>query len=142
MTDHPELEDAWFSTDYQVGDTLIFSALTIHMALPNETDDRLRVSLDNRYQAIGDPIAEHMLEPHLSNLSPFGWEQVYRDWGSDELKYYWKRENMTVVPRDSSYSDSGFDEAIELAQAGNSYARHHLARLVRRVPDSPGGPSG
>ena len=139
ITDHPELEDAWFSTDYQVGDTLIFPALTIHMALPNETDDRLRVSLDNRYQAIGDPIAEHMLEPHLSNLSPFGWEQVYRDWDSDELKYYWKRENMTVVPRDLSYSDSGFDEAIELARAGNSYARHHLARFVRRVPDSPEG---
>jgi hypothetical protein len=37
------------------------------------------------------------------------------------------------------YSDSGFDEAIELARAGNSYARHHLARLVRRVPDSPEG---
>ena len=31
------------------------------------------------------------------------------------------------------------DEAIELARAGNSYARHHLARFVRRVPDSPEG---
>lgn len=135
--DHPELGGAWFSTDYQVGDTLIFPALTIHMALPNKTEDRIRVSLDNRYQAVDDPIAEHMLEPHLSNFSSFSWEQVYRDWDSDELKYYWKREGIKVVARDLSYTNGGFDEAIELARSGNSHARHHLERFIRRAPDSP-----
>ena len=138
-SEHEELEDKWFSTNYQVGDTLIFPALTIHMALPNVTEDRLRVSLDNRYQAIDDPIAEHMLDPHLSNFSPFGWEQVYQDWESDELKYYWKEQPVTVIPRDFSFSDRGFDEAIEMARSGNRHARHHLERFVRRVPDSPDG---
>ena len=46
---------------------------------------------------------------------------------------------MKVVPRDFSYSDIGVDAAVELARAGNTYARHHLARFVRRVPDSPEG---
>tara|TARA_B100000809_G_scaffold229825_1_gene243717 strand:+ start:1536 stop:2579 length:1044 start_codon:yes stop_codon:yes gene_type:complete len=138
-SEHEELEDKWFSTNYLAGDTLIFPALTIHMALPNLTEDRLRVSLDNRYQAIDDPIAEHMLDPHLSNFNPFGWEQVYQDWESDELKYYWKEQPVTVIPRDFSFSDRGFDEAIEMARSGNRHARHHLERFVRRVPDSPDG---
>ena len=138
-SEHDELEKEWLSTNYEVGDTLIFPALTIHMALPNVTEDRLRVSLDNRYQAVDDPIAEHMLDPHLSNFSPFGWEQVYQDWDSDDLKYYWKKQPITVVPRDFSYSDKGFEEAIEMARSGNPHARHHLERFVRRVPDSPEG---
>ncbi|MEE2990388.1 MAG: phytanoyl-CoA dioxygenase family protein [Planctomycetota bacterium] len=138
-SEHGELEDEWYSTNYEVGDTLVFPALTIHMALPNVTEDRLRVSLDNRYQAVDDPIAEHMLEPHLSNFSPFGWEQVYQDWDRDDLKYYWKQQPVTIVPRDSSYSDQGFDEAIEMARSGNPHARHHLERFVCRIPDSPEG---
>ena len=45
----------------------------------------------------------------------------------------------TVVSRDFSYADRGFDEAIELARTGNPHVRHHLERFVRRVPDSPEG---
>jgi hypothetical protein len=38
-----------------MGDALIFPSLTVHQALPNLTQDRLRVSLDNRYQALSQP---------------------------------------------------------------------------------------
>jgi len=38
----------WASTDYSCGDVLLFSALTLHRALPNESD-RLRLSVDFRY---------------------------------------------------------------------------------------------
>ena len=69
----------WLTTDYKVGDTLIFPFLTIHKALPNVTEDRLRVSLDNRYQRVGDPIAEHMLNPHLSSMSPLSWDSSVVD---------------------------------------------------------------
>lgn len=137
--DHEELDQSWLSTDYEVGDTLIFPALTVHMALPNVTEDKLRVSLDNRYQAKDDPIAEHMLEPHLSNFSTFGWEEVYRDWTGEDLKYYWKDEGLEIIPRDFSFSDKGFGEAADLAQAGNEHAQHHLRRFVKRAPDSPEG---
>lgn len=44
----------WLTTDYRPGDLLIFHSLTIHRALPN-TSDRIRLSLDARYQPISEP---------------------------------------------------------------------------------------
>ena len=127
-----ELLGEWHSTNYEVGDTLIFPALTIHKALPNLTEDRLRVSLDNRYQAVDDPIAEHMLEPHLNIFNSLTWEHVYRDWESDDLQYYWKDRDLTVLPRDLSYGNKGFEEALELARGGDERAILHLNRSVKR----------
>ena len=127
-----ELSGEWHSTDYEVGDTLIFPALTIHKALPNLTEDRLRVSLDNRYQAVDDPIAEHMLEPHLDIFNALKWEHVYQNWESDELKYYWKDRDLRVLPRDFSYGDKGFQEALELARGGDERAILHLNRAIKR----------
>ena len=131
---HEEIDPVWHTIDYEMGDTLIFPALTIHKALPNYTEDKLRLSLDNRYQAVGDTIADHMLEPH----GPCGlsWEEIYRDWESDELKYYWKNFDNPVVPRDMSFSDKGFAEALELARAGNEHAIYRLKRTVKNTPDS------
>jgi hypothetical protein len=136
---HKELDVAWHTTNYEIGDTLIFPALTIHKALPNYTEDKLRVSLDNRYQAIGDPIAEHMLEPHLNMVSKLTWEEIYRNWQADDLQYYWKQYANEVVPRDTSYTEKGFAEAIELARRGDARAQLHLKRIVKRDPDSPMG---
>ncbi len=136
---HKELDVAWHTTNYEIGDTLIFPALTIHKALPNESDDKLRVSLDNRYQAIGDPIAAHMLEPHLSLQSKLTWEEVYRNWQTDDLKYYWQAYANPIVPRDTSYAEKGFAEAVELARHGDAHAQLHLKRLVKRDPDSAMG---
>ena len=83
-TEHEEIDPVWHSIDYEPGDALFFPALTIHKALPNYTDDRLRLSLDNRYMIVGDKIADHMLEPHgPSNLT---WDEIYRDWEQDDLK--------------------------------------------------------
>lgn len=135
--EHDEIEPVWHSTDYEVGDSLIFPALTIHKALPNTTEDRLRLSLDNRYQAVGDPIAEHMLEPHIP--SGLTWEEVYEGWESEDLKYYWKQYDNPVVPRDMSYTQKGFDEAIELARSGNDHAIFRLKRTAKNDPDSDFG---
>lgn len=135
--DTDELAGDWHTTDYEIGDSLIFPALTVHKALPNLTEDRLRVSLDNRYQAMGDPIAEHMLLPHLNIFSALSWDDVYRDWESDELKYYWQDLGMPVVPRDFSYSEKGFEEALSLAREGDERARLHLTRAIKRDPTSP-----
>ena len=127
-----ELSGDWHSTNYEIGDTLIFPALTVHKALPNLTEDRLRVSLDNRYQAVDDPIAEHMLEPHLNIFNTLQWADVYRNWESDELKYYWKEHELTVIPRDFSYGNKGFEEALTLARNGDERARLHLNRIIKR----------
>jgi len=136
---HQELAVAWHTTNYEIGDTLIFPALTIHKALPNDTEDKLRVSLDNRYQAIGDPIAEHMLDPHLNLVSKLTWEEVYRNWQADDLKYYWKQHANPVVPRDLSYGEKGFAEALELARRGDPRAHLQLKRIIKRDPTSPAG---
>ncbi|MBI1924225.1 phytanoyl-CoA dioxygenase family protein [Candidatus Poribacteria bacterium] len=131
-TDAPD--SFWHTTNYEIGDTLIFHSLTIHQALPNLTEDRLRVSLDNRYQAQDDPIAEHMLAPHLNRFSELRWEEVYRDWASNDLKYYWKALNLHVVPRNFSYSNQGFSEALALAKGGDARAILHLNRIIKRDP--------
>ena len=75
--DESELAGRWLSANYEAGDALIFPSLTVHQALPNYTDDRLRISLDNRYQARDEPIARHMLEPHLTGVTGFNWETCY-----------------------------------------------------------------
>ncbi|MFN8494336.1 MAG: phytanoyl-CoA dioxygenase family protein [Caldilineaceae bacterium] len=136
---HKELDVAWHTTNYEMGDTLIFPALTIHKALPNYTEDKLRVSLDNRYQAIGDPIAEHMLEPHLNLFNPLSWEEVYHNWQTEDLKYYWKQYANPVVPRDTSYGEKGFAEAIDLARRGDRRATVLMQRIIKRDPNSPLG---
>ncbi len=136
---HSELSDEWQTTDYEVGDTLIFTALTVHKALPNVTEDRLRVSLDNRYQRVSDPIAQHMLNPHLSSMSPLSWADVYADWNSDEFQYYWKDLNLSVLPKITKYLDQAFEEAIQLSRSGDERARLHLRRIALRDPASDQG---
>jgi hypothetical protein len=136
VAEYEELGVPWHTTDYEIGDTLIFPALTLHRALDNVTEDRLRVSLDNRYQAVGDPIADHMLQPHLQHWSPLDWEDVYRDWKSDKFKYYWRDLPNPVVPRDLSYAEKGFAEALELARGGDAHALLHLQRAIRRDPEA------
>lgn len=139
--EHGEVGDEWLTTDYLPGDTLVFPALTIHKALPNVTESRLRVSLDNRYQRVGDPIADHMLLPHLNTMSQLSWDEVYEGWQDREssLQYYWRSVDNPVIPRIMEYSNRGFEEAIELAKGGDERAKLHLRRIAERDPDSEQG---
>jgi len=137
---HPGLNGEWLTTDYEIGDTLVFPFLTVHKALPNLTEDRLRVSLDNRYQRVGDPIAEHMLNPHLlSAETPLTWEEVYSEWDSDEFQYYWMQFDNPVLPKITSYLDKAFDEAVHLARTGDERAKLHLHRAATRNPETAQG---
>jgi ectoine hydroxylase-related dioxygenase (phytanoyl-CoA dioxygenase family) len=133
---HPELDVQWLTTDFGAGDALFFPALTIHKALPNVTEDRIRVSLDNRYEGEGDNIAAHMLEPHMNDILPISWEEVYKDWKSDDLKYYWRKIPHRAIPKYAGYSQKGFAEALELARTGDTRAILALRRTVRIHPES------
>ena len=55
----------WRSQDFAAGDVLFFHSLTMHQALPNRTRDELRLSVDNRYQRVGDAIDPAALRPHI-----------------------------------------------------------------------------
>lgn len=129
-----QLEGKWVTTNYEIGDTLIFPSLTVHQALPNKTSNHLRISLDNRYQTTNFPIAEHMLTPHLSGLVPLDWKEVYQDWKSEELKYYWHDLDLKIIPKNENWSKAGFQEALSLAKQGDPSARLHLKRIIKRAP--------
>lgn len=59
-------EAVWHTTDYHAGDVLFFTAFTIHKALPNLSNNLLRVSTDNRYQRPSEDIDPGALKPHLN----------------------------------------------------------------------------
>lgn len=136
VREYPELNVPWHTTNFEVGDTLFFPALTVHKAMPNRTEDRLRISLDNRYEGEGDEISQHMLEPHLADLTPLSWEEVYADWKSDDLKYYWKKAKHRAVPRDMRYIAKGFSEALDLARQRDQRGILALRRVVLSNPAS------
>ena len=136
VPEFPELDVPWHTTNFELGDTLFFPALTVHKAMPNRTEDRLRISLDNRFEGEGDEIALHMLEPHLQHLSPLSWEEVYADWTTDDLKYYWKRVDHRPVPTDMSYQNKAFAEAVELTRQGDKRGILALQRIVSVAPSS------
>jgi hypothetical protein len=129
---HPQLTGRWLSTDFEAGDALFFSAVTVHRALPNTTENLMRVSLDNRYQREGGRIAEHMLLPHMYDSHKVGWEEIYRDWESDELKYYWRRRRYRKIKRNTVFRERGFAEAMQLARAGDEHALLAMRRILEK----------
>ena len=88
----------WVGGDFALGDVVIFHSLTLHRALPNTTD-RMRLSVDYRFQREGEPLTEGCLQPHFARLS---WDEIYEGWGRDDLRYYWERKRYDVVPWDES----------------------------------------
>ena len=54
----------WRTTDFKIGDCLVFHSHTVHGALPNLTPDRLRLSMDNRYQRHGDEHSDAAVRTH------------------------------------------------------------------------------
>ena len=55
-----ELGGRWLTTDYAMGDALIFSMYTMHSSSDNHTD-RLRISSDTRYQLASDPVDDRWM---------------------------------------------------------------------------------
>lgn len=88
----------WAAGDYEAGDCVTFNSLTVHKALPNQKKDRIRLSLDMRFQPVTDVIEDASLKPH----GPFTWEELYEGWTREDLKYYWEKHNFTRVPFDES----------------------------------------
>ncbi|MDP6357127.1 MAG: phytanoyl-CoA dioxygenase family protein [Planctomycetota bacterium] len=90
----------WLAVDYQAGDALFFNSLTIHGARPNQTVDRLRLSVDYRYVGISHAVAADWLLPHYSWLGDrFSWDNLDRDWQDQSLRRYWERgPQIKTVP--------------------------------------------
>ena len=124
------LEGAWVNNPFEQGDVLLFHSMAVHKGLPC-TGDRLRMSVDARFQKAGDPIAPGSLEPHLDHT----WEQVYDGWPSAEYQYYWRQWDLAVKEYDDSYNQTRNRLAFEMAANGDGRALSVLQRIVARDPD-------
>jgi hypothetical protein len=89
----------WLEHDYEMGDVLTFSSYTVHKALPNTMGNRIRLSCDYRYQNAREAIERKSLEPHYQVTT---WEDIYRNWQSDLLKFYWRKKNFSFSEWDES----------------------------------------
>ncbi|MCY4404327.1 MAG: phytanoyl-CoA dioxygenase family protein [Candidatus Poribacteria bacterium] len=84
----------WVSGDYEIGDALFFHSHAVHKALPNQTPDRIRLSVDYRYQGSSQPVTEGSLLPHFNRMP---WEQIYKEWNTNDYQYYWKSFDLNMV---------------------------------------------
>jgi 1-deoxypentalenic acid 11beta-hydroxylase len=48
--------DQWAATEYHVGDVVVFNAYLVHAGLPNNSRNRIRISIDTRVQPASAPI--------------------------------------------------------------------------------------
>ena len=89
----------WVAGDFAMGDAILFHSMVVHKALPN-VSDRLRQSVDNRYQRIDQPLVEASLRPYADL---FTWDEIYAGWASDRHKYYWKDRLTQIAPFDQRW---------------------------------------
>ena len=57
---------------------------------------------------------------------------MYKTWESSDQQYYWRKQNVKVVPQDLSYYEVRDQEAFEMAKAGDMDARDALLRIIQR----------
>jgi hypothetical protein len=92
----------------------------------------IRQSFDARYQPASAPIDA----PNLNRYSGTGtWHEIYSEWKSDSRQYYWKKQNLNVVPFDTRYYEARDQMAFEMAENGGPLTRDTLLRIVQRDSD-------
>ncbi len=126
------LEEAWVFSPIEQGDVIIFHSMAVHKGLPNR-GNRLRLSIDGRYQRVTDPITADSLQPHDRRDS---WEAIYADWPADDpLRYYWRQWDLRIESFDPSYFERRDQMGLELASQGDPNSRSILERIIARDPD-------
>ena len=91
------------------------------------------MSLDARFQRVGDPITPETLMPFTR---PQTWEEIYAVWPADSpYRYYWKGHDLDLRDYDYSYHQKRDAMAMEMAGKGDPRARSALQRIVARDQD-------
>ncbi len=128
------LDSCWRASPFELGDVVIFSGLTPHKGLPNNTN-QLRLSVDYRYQPASDWITPDVLLPQ--NRFMFSWQDIYRDWPEDDpLKYYWKNYDLMVKAKSERWTRRWVAKAFAMAEQNDIRARSSLTRIAVRNPDA------
>ena len=127
-----QFDGRWVSSPFRQGDVLIFHSLAVHKGVPNRSD-RLRMSMDVRYQLVSEPF-----NPDNANADaqPLAWDDIYAGWKSDALQYYWTRLPLNLAEFDRQWFDKRDAEAFALGETGDPRARSVLQRIVARDADT------
>jgi hypothetical protein len=125
------LEGTWVSGSFRLGDVLLFHSMVVHKGVPNRSD-KLRMSMDVRYQLVSEPFN---IDNANADGQPLSWEEIYAGWKSDELKYYWKRLPLTLKQFDPVWFEKRDALGFELGASGDPRARSVLQRIVARDAD-------
>ncbi len=125
-------ESQWVYSPTCQGDVVIFHSLTVHKGMPNSTQ-RLRLSIDARYQLASDPVAPNSLQPHGLLIS---WDELYENWPDQHPdKYYWHKWNLKINQYDTRYVQKRDELAFQMAENGDANARSVLERILSRDSD-------
>jgi len=95
--DEERIDDDWHQGPLSAGSFLLFHSNTIHRGLPNRTANRIRLSVDYRYQPSAEPICSESLKPHFARMT---WDDIYAEWESKRFQYYWKDLPLQCVAHD------------------------------------------
>jgi ectoine hydroxylase-related dioxygenase (phytanoyl-CoA dioxygenase family) len=122
----------WVTTEYSMGDVLLFNSKTVHASMHNASEFYMRLSVDFRWQREGEALTPLVLEPHFQRLT---WEDIYEGWESTRHQYYWKSLDYEIVPfEDLPVDGRGHTEMTneEIARFV-AYERRRDARAQRRL---------
>ena len=123
-----KIPGTWVTGAFEAGDVLMFSDTTVHKALPNKSNIT-RQSFNARHQPASTPIAAPNLNPYSGTGN---WQEIYSKWESNTAQYYWKKQNLNVVPFDTRYYKARDQMAFEMAENGDPLTRNTLLRIVQR----------
>ena len=121
----------WVSGDYRLGDLSIHHSMVVHKALPDRTN-RLRLSLDCRYQRVSEPVNAKCLNP---DGQPLVWEKLYAGWHRQDLQYYWRKWELNATHFDSSVNRKRDRLAFEGAARGDRNSIATLRLIMGNDPD-------
>lgn len=126
------LDGRWATGAFARGDVLVFHSMTVHKGVPNR-GDRLRMSMDVRFQPLSEPF-----NPDNANADaqPLSWDDIYAGWQSDALKYYWRRLPLIEKPFDRQWFEKRDAMGFALGEQGDPRARSVLQRIVARDADA------
>ena len=125
-------ECRWVTTDFAIGDVLLFPSTTVHSSLHNASDFFMRLSIDFRWQLEGEALTPIVLEPHFGRLR---WDEIYADWESEELEYYWRDLDYETDPFEEfelvGDEPEDYDEAMrESVRYDGAMRRRHATKMA------------
>lgn len=126
-----DFPNQWATAPFQQGDVLLFHSLTVHKGVPNRSN-RLRMSIDVRYQLLSEPFNPDNANP---DAQPLAWSDIYANWKSQDLQYYWQRLPLTLTSFNQTWLNKRDALGFSLGEAHDPSARSVLQRIAARDAD-------